>query len=451
MGTASSKSESDVIISSSTALETTLTDANRSSSVNNSACPYKDPGNDKSKKGGGFMGCPVQHNKKNKNGITKYNEEEKQKKEALSYKNVYSQDISQVNNMPSQANQLPAPQQEEELSTERIPSTIPKIDGKDKWVYPSPQMFYNALVRKNKLDDDTTEEDMESVVALHNNMNERTWKQVLEWEKISGYNENCRLLKFMGRPSELSPKARLKHYLLGHPLPFDRHDWTIVREDGMKVRYVIDYYHDDTKSSEEEGSGMPSLTDKVESLLVDVRPAIDSPLEFYQRAIALPYALYLSKEKTELEILPLRPSPTLETQVEESQNVWENVINSKTTVEGQLPGEFKITKEEAKELAIHFGIALQECEASQNKVSNCHSDMECQQAALDVLQCYGKLWCPLQHKALLKSLNDTSEEGKFEAALDHLNMCVISTQSRMGEARIEYPTVWEKVPHIKED
>jgi len=408
--------------------------------------PYKGADKDKSKSSGGFMGCPVKHSKK---------EEKKQEEEAsTSCKNVYSQDISTINNMPSQANQLPAPQQEEELSTERIPSTIPKEDGKDKWVYPSPQMFYNALVRKNKLDDDTTEEDMESVVALHNNMNERTWKQVLEWEKLSGYNNNCRLLKFMGRPQDLTPKAGLKHYVLGHPLPFDRHDWTVVRDNGTKVRYVIDYYHDDTKSSEEEGSGLPSLTGKVESLLVDVRPAIDSPLEFFQRAVALPYALYLSKEKTELEILPLRPSSTLQTQVEESQNVWDTVINKTATptaeeamIEGQLSG---ISKEEAKELAIHYGIALQECESVQSKVSNCQSDMECQQATFNALQCYGKLWCPLQHKALLNSLNN-EEDGKIEATLDHLNMCVMSTQNRMGEARIEYPTIWEKVPEFKEE
>ena len=50
------------------------------------------------------------------------------------------------------------------------------------WTYPSPQMFYNALARKGKLTDDTAEEDIASVVALHNNMNEKTWAKVLQWE-----------------------------------------------------------------------------------------------------------------------------------------------------------------------------------------------------------------------------------------------------------------------------
>jgi cytochrome c heme-lyase len=45
-------------------------------------------------------------------------------------------------------------------------------------------MFYNALVRKGKLDPETKEEDMTSVVAIHNCMNEGTWKRILQWEKV---------------------------------------------------------------------------------------------------------------------------------------------------------------------------------------------------------------------------------------------------------------------------
>jgi len=48
-------------------------------------------------------------------------------------------------------------------------------------VYPSEQMFYNALVRKNK-SEGVQEKDMSVVVAIHNNMNETTWKKLLDWE-----------------------------------------------------------------------------------------------------------------------------------------------------------------------------------------------------------------------------------------------------------------------------
>lgn len=41
----------------------------------------------------------------------------------------------------------------------------------------------DALTRKGKAEG-TKEDDMDIVVSIHNNMNELTWKKVLEWEKI---------------------------------------------------------------------------------------------------------------------------------------------------------------------------------------------------------------------------------------------------------------------------
>jgi hypothetical protein len=58
---------------------------------------------------------------------------------------VYNQRIDPRNNMPLAANQAPFPGQKALLSTERIQSNIPKGGTKSTWVYPSPQMFYNAL------------------------------------------------------------------------------------------------------------------------------------------------------------------------------------------------------------------------------------------------------------------------------------------------------------------
>jgi hypothetical protein len=46
-------------------------------------------------------------------------------------------------------------------------SSIPKGGTAGTWTYPSPQMFYNALVRKDKAHD-VTPHDMESVVSVHN-------------------------------------------------------------------------------------------------------------------------------------------------------------------------------------------------------------------------------------------------------------------------------------------
>ena len=41
--------------------------------------------------------------------------------------NVYAQPIDPKNNMPRVANQLPAPQQSQSLSTDRVQSSIPKV------------------------------------------------------------------------------------------------------------------------------------------------------------------------------------------------------------------------------------------------------------------------------------------------------------------------------------
>lgn len=141
--------------------------------------------------------------------------------------NVYSQPINPDNNMPNKAAQAKAPGQTKDLSTEvrgggavahgcstpsvasvqaattrgsasppaphpcaaqRVQSTIPKAGTDSTWLYPSPQMFFNALTRKRKRDTDVSEEDMDTVVAVHNNMNERAWRALETWERC---HEGC--------------------------------------------------------------------------------------------------------------------------------------------------------------------------------------------------------------------------------------------------------------------
>eukprot|EP01035_Chromulina_nebulosa_P003528 gene3528-4814_t len=91
--------------------------------------------------------------------------------------NVYSQPIDPANKMPAAANQDVSPEQRIPLPTERVQSTIPKGGTENEtWTYPSPQMFWNALARKKKLEG-VAEADMDTVIAIHNNMNENTWRQ----------------------------------------------------------------------------------------------------------------------------------------------------------------------------------------------------------------------------------------------------------------------------------
>ncbi|RPA73150.1 cytochrome c and c1 heme-lyase [Ascobolus immersus RN42] len=182
--------------------------------------------------------------------------------------------------------------QKVDLPTERTISSIPKGEEatEGKWEYPSPQQMYNALIRKGH--DQTPEDAVEAMVAVHNFLNEGAWGEIKTWEhrwsnglweglKASFTGEHTpqedthdpegepRLLRFQGRSQDPTPKSQILQ-LVGKvfpkratPPPFDRHDWFVKRKDGEVRRYVIDYY-----------SG--GLENDLPVFFLDVRPAIDS-------------------------------------------------------------------------------------------------------------------------------------------------------------------------------
>lgn len=200
-----------------------------------------------------------------------------------------------LNYMFSDLSQSPAENQKVALPTGREPSTIPKGSGDGNWEYPSPQQMYNALLRKGYTDTDATA--VESMVSVHNFLNEGAWAEIVEWEQRFGKGlgkgwEACRkgeqgwdelpetekdqaqpkLIRFMGRPKEMTPKAAMIQVMgkiypsaFGTEPPFDRHDWFVERQyNGQKkeIRYVIDYY-----SGQDDPNGQPVF-------YLDVRPAV---------------------------------------------------------------------------------------------------------------------------------------------------------------------------------
>ncbi|KAJ8091839.1 holocytochrome c synthase [Marasmius tenuissimus] len=188
--------------------------------------------------------------------------------------------IDPRNNMPVES-QTPATGQASELSIERVTSSIPRpaestsghqSNTQDNWEYPSPQQFHNALLRKGY---DTPENQAESMVFIHNELNEYTWGQVARWEsRFHGGEEEAaklQLASFSGIHGHLSNKARLFRYgkrilpsYFTLPEPFDRHDWIVRRPtSGQEARYVIDYY----RLKDDEGD---------DAFYMDVRPAFDS-------------------------------------------------------------------------------------------------------------------------------------------------------------------------------
>ncbi|OAL47052.1 cytochrome c and c1 heme-lyase [Pyrenochaeta sp. DS3sAY3a] len=148
------------------------------------------------------------------------------------------------------------------------PANSERDTGADKatgnWIYPSEQMFFDAMRRK-AYDPDAT--DMKTIVPIHNAVNERAWHEIKAWEAGRG-SEACggpKLASFSGLSTSLTPRARWKA-LLGYQAPFDRHDWVVDRC-GTKVEYVIDFY----AGREEAGGKGKGL-----SFYLDVRPKLNS-------------------------------------------------------------------------------------------------------------------------------------------------------------------------------
>ncbi|XP_052685624.1 holocytochrome c-type synthase-like isoform X2 [Crassostrea angulata] len=169
-------------------------------------------------------------------------------------------------NMMPPPNQRPSPDQPFPLSTDRVVSNIPKADSDENWVYPSPQMFWNAMLRKGWRwkEGDINKQDMDNIISIHNANNEQAWKEVLKWEAL--HARECsepRLKRFGGKAKEFSPRAKIRNWL-GYSLPFDRHDWVVDRC-GKEVRYIIDYY--DIGEVDKRTYEFTAL---------DVRPAFDS-------------------------------------------------------------------------------------------------------------------------------------------------------------------------------
>ncbi|KAI0019175.1 cytochrome c/c1 heme-lyase [Xylariomycetidae sp. FL0641] len=241
-------------------------------------------------------GCPVPHEAR------KAATEESESQSTLSK-------LNPLNYMFRDLSQKRAPNQTFALPTSREPSTIPRGDGDGNWEYPSPQQMYNALLRKGYDDTDVTA--VESMVSVHNFLNEGAWAEIMDWEKrfagglINGFRKCSRgeqnfeetvkkygfekevedlspsLVRFQGRPTDMTPKAAMMQVMgwlypkaFGTEPPFDRHDWYVSREtNGQKkeVRYVIDYYE-----GPPEPTGEPVF-------YLDVRPAF-TPTGAMERA-----------------------------------------------------------------------------------------------------------------------------------------------------------------------
>jgi Cytochrome c/c1 heme lyase len=219
------------------------------------------------------------------------------------------------------------------------------LHKKNHWIYPSEQQLYNAMRRKGW--QNVPVDSIPTVLQIHNSINERTWDKVLEWEYlmmtsngngrngvavpgrnylrhrlgglVSSENEDeddslnhdpsfssihdsssslppsPRLVRFEGRPKDMTPKAYLLSKILRlYDPPFDRHDWYVESYHGnsssnnsddnnsttantIVQRYVIDYY----MKKEQQHGDKNALSIPIP--YVDARPAVDSPRAVWMR------------------------------------------------------------------------------------------------------------------------------------------------------------------------
>ena len=97
-------------------------------------------------------------------------------------------------------------------------------------------------------------------------------------------NEDPKLVKFVGRPKDISPKAWFNSRILMTQEPFDRHDWYVETKGGEPRRYVIDFYEGKEKTGDvadlagkENEFGKQAPIMRPPSMYIDVRPALDNP------------------------------------------------------------------------------------------------------------------------------------------------------------------------------
>ncbi|KAF8822908.1 putative cytochrome c1 heme lyase [Cardiosporidium cionae] len=142
------------------------------------------------------------------------------------------------------------------LSSEREKSTIPSVSG--DWYYPSPKQFYKSILLKGHVVDPA---DIPTVVSIHNQVNEESWKRIIKFEKLhENVCKDPKLVRFLGRAGDLSLKAKIRS-LVGFGKPFDRHDWFVDRC-GERIKYIVDFY-----------DGLPD-PEKPISIFIDARPEL---------------------------------------------------------------------------------------------------------------------------------------------------------------------------------
>ena len=206
-----------------------------------------------------------------------------------------------------------------------------------------------------------------------------------------------KLLRFLGKPDDLSPKARIK-MIFNHSPPFDRHDW-IVDRGGKEIRYVIDYYHDESMIDKDMKPKHLQDTTSMQSIKVDVRPAIDSIEALFDRVFYMPMKIIKGEEN---DYAPPSFFP---------------------------PSTMK-TAEEKKEMTIskNWNDIKNKCAINKERLALCSTDEECNTATIALQHCIANVVCPQIatefKESMINTTKNSNNDNKTDLAFNKMIQCI---------------------------
>ena len=183
--------------------------------------------------------------------------------------------------------------------------------------------------------------------------------------------------------------------LFGHPEPFDRHDWYVDRG-GKEVRYIIDYYHDESKTVNDRKPKSMHDTTSMQSIKIEVRPALDSFDALIHRAVKMPLALLTADPRVKLllEVPFFAPRKMLSAEnarKEEVSRQWKDIQGK--------------------------------CATYKEALDTCNGDNECRAASISLQKCTSSVVCPDIALAFDKSIKSGRDE-EIEAAYTGITKCL---------------------------
>lgn len=246
----------------------------------------------------------------------------------------------------------------------------------------------------------------------------------------------------MGKPYDLSPKAKVKSYL-GYGFPFDRHDWYVDRA-GKEVRYIIDYYFSPEPDADVAGGpvgkGDTLLVPKyTKSIHVDVRPAVDDATSFIDRLRRFPERALAAIAAPRFKAEGLDPAKAPKEAAAFALHSSDNLPKDKPAGAAAAGGAgaaappAAAARNPADDV---FAIMDSKCKPLLDKFKAATEPETRHNAHIALNYCMATVVCPNEAKSFMDILERKAPEADEEAAFQRMSSCVLSrmTAARDGTA-----------------